>query len=361
MAAGVTPHADYFDGTTSRKRTVELLLADRLQIITDGRVVTTWSYDEIRRADGPPGVLRLRALSAPPLARLEIADADLAAACVARCSQLGASSGWQGIGRVFLLGLAATVSVALMILFGLPALADRIAPLIPLSLERRIGDIAEKQVTALSDGKACDASDGTAALAELVAKVRTAAEVAPAGAPIVVASPVANAFALPGGRVVIFNGLIAAADNPDELAGVLGHEFGHLKHRDGMRNLIHAGGLSFLAGMMYGDVTCGSTLVVASRTLVNASYSREVEDEADAYSIATMQRLRRSPQAMGDLLTRITAKQGGEAVSWLSSHPLTKDRLDRMRAATSRADGPPLLSPEQWTALKAICTTASKT
>lgn len=354
------PRAVYFDGLSSRKRHVDVVLVDRLQIVEDGRVLATWPYDDVRRADGPPGLMRLRALSGAPLARLEIADAGLKAACAARCPGLEAAGGRQDVWRVVVLGLAASISVAAIVLFGLPALADRIAPLIPQSIERRIGDLAERQVMALSGGKTCSASDGATALAQLVGKVRGAADVAPSSPPVVVPSPVANAFALPGGKVVIFSGLLAAADSPDEIAGVLGHEFGHLKHRDGMRNLVHSGGLSFLVGMLFGDLTGGSTLVVASRSVVSASYSREVEDDADAYSIATMQRLGRSPRALGNLLTRITLKHGGDAVSWLANHPLTKDRLDHMRAAASSMDGPPLLSPEQWTALKAICATGPK-
>ena len=93
----------------------------------------------------------------------------------------------------------------------------------------------------------------------------------------VLSTPVPNAFALPGGTVYLFNGLLAKAENPDEIAGVLAHELGHLKHRDGTRNLIYNGGTSFLIGLLFGDITGSGALIFASRSLVTSSYSREAE------------------------------------------------------------------------------------
>ena len=125
----------------------------------------------------------------------------------------------------------------------------------------------------------------------------------------VLATPVPNAFALPGGRIYLFNGLLAKAENPDEIAGVLAHEFGHLRHRDSMRNLIYNGGTSFLIGLLFGDITGSGALIFASRSLVTASYSREAEQNADTFSIDVMHRLGRSPKPMGELLFRVTGKE----------------------------------------------------
>src|SRR5215210_3013984 len=68
------PAAIYFDGTTNRKHKVTLRFGGTLEIIEDGNVVGRWAYGDVRRAEGPPGLLRLRAVSALPLARLEISD-----------------------------------------------------------------------------------------------------------------------------------------------------------------------------------------------------------------------------------------------------------------------------------------------
>ena len=99
----------------------------------------------------------------------------------------------------------------------------------------------------------------------------------------VLSTPIPNAFALPGAKIYLLNGLLAKAENPDEIAGVLAHEFGHLKHRDATRNLIYNGGTSFLIGLLFGDVTGSGALIFASRSLVTSSYSREAEYNADTF------------------------------------------------------------------------------
>src|SRR5438046_1252248 len=110
----------------------------------------------------------------------------------------------------------------------------------------------------------------------------------------VLATPVPNAFALPGGKIYLLNGLLARAQNPDEIAGVLAHELGHLKHRDSTRNLIYNGGTSFLIGLLFGDVTGSSALLFASRTMFEVSYTRDAEAAADRFSIDVMHKLGRT-------------------------------------------------------------------
>ncbi len=136
---------------------------------------------------------------------------------------------------------------------------------------------------------------------------------------------------------------------------MLAHELGHLRHRDATRNLIYNGGTSFLIGLLFGDITGSGALIFASRSLVTASYSREAEQNADTISIDVMHRLGRSTRAMGELLFRVTGKEGDDPFSILSGHPLTEDRLQRMRDADRPPSGPPLLTAEEWAALKAIC------
>jgi predicted Zn-dependent protease len=89
---------------------------------------------------------------------------------------------------------------------------------------------------------------------------------------------------------------------------------------------------------------------------VTTSYSREAEQNADAFSIDVMHRLGRSPKPMGELLFRVTGKQGDRSLSILSGHPLTEDRLRRMSEEDRPPSGPPLLTGEEWASLKAICT-----
>ena len=68
-------------------------------------------------------------------------------------------------------------------------------------------------------------------------RLQTAAQLPIPPDPVVLRSNVANAFALPGGRVYVLAPLLAKSETPDELAGVLTHELGHVAHRDGLRRL----------------------------------------------------------------------------------------------------------------------------
>ena len=93
-------------------------------------------------------------LTAPALARLEICDAAQAAELTARCTRLDENiPGRHGVGAIIGWSLAAAVSIVAVVMFGVPLAADRLAPLVPPSLERRLGDAAEGQVKVLFGGK----------------------------------------------------------------------------------------------------------------------------------------------------------------------------------------------------------------
>jgi Zn-dependent protease with chaperone function len=355
---GPSPPTDgpaiYFDGASSQRRTVMLRLADRLEIGENERTLTEWAYADIRRADGPPNMLRLSCVTAPALARLEVRDAAVAAELVARCGRMDENAPGRGVAAVVGWSLAAAISIIVVVLFGVPLAADRLTPLVPDAFERRVGDVADRQVKTLFGGKVCDNAAGQQAFAKLVNTLRDSAGLDTSVQSGVLATPVPNAFALPGGRVYLFDGLLAKAENPDEIAGVLAHELGHLRHRDNMRGLIHNGGTSFLIGLLFGDITGSGALIFASRTLVTTSYTREAEQGADDFAIDIMHRLGRPTKPMGELLFRVTGKEG-KGLSIISSHPLTEDRLAQMSREDRPASGPPLLTPEEWKALKSIC------
>jgi Zn-dependent protease with chaperone function len=347
----------YFDGTSSRRHAATLAFTDALEIAVDGETKARWAYADIRRADGAPGTLRVFCQSAPPLARVEIRDPALAAELTSRAVNLDEHHlGRRGVAKIVGWSLAATLSIVLVVLFGVPLAADRLAPLVPESFERRLGEASEKQVKIVFGEKTCSSSPaGQAAFEKLVTTLRAAAGLDTSVQSAVVSSEIPNALALPGGKVIVFDSLIAKANSPDEIAGVIAHELGHLKHRDNMRGLIYNGGTSFLIGLLFGDITGSSAVIFASRTLVTSSYSREAETAADTFSIEVMQKLGRPPKAMGELLLRVTGKEGGKGLTIISTHPLTEDRLARMSREDQTIKGPPLLSEAEWQALKGIC------
>lgn len=353
---GSSDTAIFFDGRSSRRRTVCLAFKDQLEISEDGAAPILWAYADIRQVDGAQETLRAMCLSAPPLARIEIRNTQLAAEVASRCPRLGENRiDGRAVTKIVGWSLAAVISIVTLVMFAIPLAADRLVPIVPQGVERRLGDAAEVQIKTIFGNKTCNAASGQKAFDKLLRSLREAAGLDTAVASEVLQTSVPNALALPGGKVILFSGLLAKAKSPDEIAGVLAHELGHLKHRDNMRNLIHDSGTSFLVGLLFGDITGAGALVFASRTLVTSSYSRDVEQSADTFAMDVMRKLGRSPKPMGELLFRVTGKQGDSEMTILASHPLTEDRLERMSEADRPPTGAPLLMPGEWTALQAIC------
>src|SRR6185436_3540149 len=347
-----TPPANaaiYFDGASSRRRAVVLHFSDRLEISEHEQVLAAWDYADMRRADSPSGMLRLACLSAPALARLEVRDDALATELVSRCARIDENTpGRRGVAVIVGWSLAAAISIVAVVLFGLPLIADRLTPLVPDAFERRLGEVADSQIKTMFNARVCDNPAGQQAFVKLVTAIRESAGLDTSVQSGVLSSSIPNAFALPGGKIYVFDGLLAKADNADEIAGVLAHELGHLKHRDNMRGMIHNGATSFLVGLLFGDITGSSVLIFGSRTLVTSSHSREAEHDADSFAIDVMHRLGRPAKPAGELLFRVTGKERDKGLSIISTHPLTEDRLARMSREDRPASGPPLLTTEEW-------------
>ncbi|MEJ1157888.1 M48 family metallopeptidase [Prosthecomicrobium sp. N25] len=355
----------YYDGRSSRGSAVRFVLdlAGVTILSAEGGAIAAWPLGSVRRADSGPGLLRLASTAAED-ARLEISDADalrdVGPALRALPDRDGTS--WAGVAKVGAWFAAAVASLVGLVWIGIPAAADKLAPLVPVPVEQKLGGSVKPQIlAALNRGQAprlCAAPAGKAALERLTAPLVAAAR-APMPITIeVVDVPVPNAFALPGGHVLVMRGLIDRMQGPDELAGVLAHEFGHVVHRDAMRGVLKSAGLSILVGVVVGDFT-GSTIAVAvGRTLIDASYSRGAETMADDFAVDLMGRVGRDGGALGTALERITAdgpKLDG-ALSWLSTHPDTAARAEALRkAGAGRAKGPALLDAAGWASLRAIC------
>lgn len=349
--------AVYFDGTSSRKHRVAVRFGAGIEIVEDGTTLATWPFDSVRRIDGPPDLLRLASTAALPLARLDVEDKATIEAVVLRCKSLDLDSRPAQTGRIVFWSIAAICSILVVTIYGIPLAADRLAPLVPYAVEQRIGDTVAIQVRSIFGARTCDNEPGQDAFATLVDKLRVASGLDRPLDAQVLASSVPNALALPGGRVFVLDALLQQARNPDELAGILAHELGHVHHRHTMRMLIQTGGTSFLIGLLLGDVSGGTAVIFVTRQLMGAAHSRESEQEADEFAAMLMQRLGRSPLPMAEFLFRITGAQkkqlGGFTI--LNSHPLTEDRLAMMKKLDRPATGPELLSPAEWQALQGIC------
>jgi Zn-dependent protease with chaperone function len=357
----------FYDGITSARHIVgvELGAAALLVRAAEGHLLARWPYGDLEHLSAHDGVLRLGRAGSAVLARLEVHDPELAAAIDEQAATVDRTGTIERRGRtkVIAWSVAAVVSLVLMGIFGVPAIADRLTPYVPVAVERKFGEAADAQVRAMLDtdnkGAAFECGhgeaekEGRAALGRLVSRLEAAAE---PGLPIVFSvlrKPEANAFALPGGHIYLFEGLIRKAETPDELAGVIAHEFGHVVNRDSTRSVMQAAALSFLFGMVLGDFVGGGAVVLASKTLLQTSYSREVERRADAFAVELMDKVGGNPRSLGAILVRIEGSNHPGS-KLLIDHPDTKDRLAAINMAAP--GGPlPLISASEWAAIKRVC------
>jgi len=362
--------AIYFDGTCSARHDVKVeAVATGLRVTAKqpaGRLLDEWAYADLRRMSSPDGVLRLSRCGETLLARLEIRDPDLTCAIEDRAETLDrGGAGERRLRRkIVALSFAAGVSLVVTAIYGVPELATQLVPFVPTAVERKLGEAVDKNVHSALDtqhlgavftcGRGPSELAGRAALDELVGKLAAAAALPVELRVDVVRRAEPNAVALPGGRIYVNEGLIAEAQTPDELAGVLAHEMGHVAARDGTRVVLQTAGLSFLFGMMLGDSVGGGAVVIAAKTVLKSSYSRRVESAADAYSVALMQKAGGDPHALGVILARIVVdKDRGLAI--LRDHPETKDRIAAINAVAASAPTAPFLDIAEWSALKQIC------
>jgi len=349
--------AVFYDGETARRRLVSVrITASSLDLHEGEERIASWPVGAVRRCEAPDGLLRLSLDGGPPLARLDVSDPRDQAAIRSHCVRLEQGERRDRAGRIVLWSVLAAVSLTLSAVYLLPVVAERLTPLVPVSWERRLGTAVDNQVRLIFGEKVCEHPTGKAALDALSARLKAAAGPDVQADIAVLDSKVPNAVALPGGRIYLFRGLLDRAESADEVAGVLAHELGHVAHRDGLRALIQAGGASYLLGLLFGDVSGGATVVLVSRLAIERAHSREAEADGDAYASRTMLALGRSPGPLGVLLKRIDGNQS-QATAFLSTHPVTDQRLKFLERQVPARSGDPLLADEEWRALKEICKT----
>ena len=164
----------------------------------------------------------------------------------------------------------------------------------------------------------------------------------------------ANAFALPGGRVVLFRGLIEDAGDPGEVAGVLAHEIGHVTHRHGTQAILRSLGLEVLFGLMLGELGEGLFGGIGA-SLLSLSYSRDAEVEADRVALVLLGDTGIGARGLAAFFKRLA--EGGPklpaALQLLSTHPSHEARA-RLFEGAMGAQGP-AMSAADWAALKEIC------
>jgi Zn-dependent protease with chaperone function len=241
--------------------------------------------------------------------------------------------------------------------WGIPGLAALLAPRVPVAWEERLGDAALAEVA--PPERRCRSADGERALSRMVEGLTRPLGPTPYAFRVhVLDSPRVNAFALPGGHVVLLRGLVERVREPGELAGVLAHELQHVLRRHGMRVILQHASVGLLITVLAGDPTgaMGYGIEVA-RSFGTLAYTRQAEEEADLWGARMLVAAGLDPGGLATFLEQLDDQ--GPMPSYLSSHPTNADRISRLRALAAPTPGaaPPPVDADGWQAIRAMCGT----
>ena len=338
--------AGYFDGRSSRRHEVALAIRDGRVLVAGDFGQRSWALAEVdisRSGGRGPCTLRFSDGALCELVDDAALAAELAAAGVVDSAVAHAEGRWRwALGAL----AGAVVLIAAAYVYALPWLAERLAPAIPDAVTAAISSAAlqglDSQVLTPSKltlqrqqeiaAQVAALATGPGSLPPYRLQFRSAPRIG------------ANAFALPGGEVIILDELLALAKRDEEVIAVVAHELGHLHYHHGMRQLIQSTVVSVAAAVYLGDV---STLVAGLTALVLESrYSRQFELEADAYAgrllLATPAALEPLIAMLGRLDDAHDKARGsargsaGAGSDLLSSHPDSEERIRALREMARR-------------------------
>ena len=322
--------ASYYDGKSSRRHAVELMYHNGVLAIS-GDVRRVCQMREVHVLERIHSATRKLVL--PDGAYLEVMDA-------AGFDTLIAEMGYRDpiAVRIHQRWRTALVAFALFFavmvpsyLYGLPVASKFVAMRLPESAQRAIG----RESLSFLDGRFFLPSELTPDRQKSIVNRFKALSPPRLDSPkyeiIFRKSRIGpNAFALPSGQIVMTDELVKLLADDDAIIGVLAHELGHLHERHLLQRIIQGSVVGFATMVLFGDVS--SVVAAIPTTLLDLKYSRDAEREADDYAIAMMK-----VNGIGLEGLRLTFEKLGKKSpgmnSYLSSHPSTAERIERINKA----------------------------
>ena len=277
--------------------------------------------------------------AAPPALGPQLAQWQKKAKAVERRFRIGAG----------VIGLLVALPFLLIgaLIWQAPTLMGWVANKIPSSLEDDLGRMSTAQIKATS---------GLIEDGELVDMISTVGGRLTQGSRYkyhwyVIKDDTINAFAMPGGYVVVHTGLLKSASSAEELAGVLAHEVQHVELRHSLQQIINQLGWTVIMSLAVGGAD-SSVWAGATQQLLQLSFGREQESQADVAGLAALRRANINPQGMLSFFEKLS-KQEGTTIELLSTHPASANRLETLRLAVNAGGVTPAPAlPYDWSKIK---------
>jgi Zn-dependent protease with chaperone function len=231
--------------------------------------------------------------------------------------------------------------------YGVLTAAQATIHAMPVSVDNKIGSLAIESMTL--DGKPVEDEVIGGAVKTILTRLEPHAGLAGLAFDVrVIDAPAVNAFCLPGGKIVVYTGLLRKAKSAEQVAGVMGHEMAHAIKRHGLRQLAKSLGVLVAIELLIGDI--GGLVAMGVEFAKSAAltrYSREIETEADLVGVRLLHAAAIDPAALAEFFTLLEDEghDAPDAVAWLSTHPQHGVRVATIndeRATLGKQDYRPL-------------------
>lgn len=324
--------ASYYDGLTAGAERVTLDLIDRslrFEIAGAALWVELRKTEVVEPVGRGPWIVEMA-----DGASLKITDADFGKKLADESGSLGFVRMLEGAWHWALVSIVVAIAATWGTLtYGVPALATTVAFALPENVSAALRD----EGMGILDDMLFEQSELPPETVEHVTRLfddikRMNPEFSPYRLEFRASRIGPNAFAVPGGIVVMTDELVELAESDAEIMAVLAHEVGHLYGRHSLRILLqNSVSALFIAGLT-GDVSNITALSAAIPTvLMQAKYSRDFEREADDFAFDYLEVRGVSTGALSQLLVRLELSESGDGdglAAWLSSHPPSQERID---------------------------------
>jgi Zn-dependent protease with chaperone function len=249
-----------------------------------------------------------------------------------------------GLGGCLVGLLLVTLPFIAIYLWVIPVLANEAADKVPVDVEMKIGDAWFQSLTA----QYTIDSSRTQLIQEFYDSLHYGGAYDMRIS--LVNEPVVNAFAMPGGHIVVFDSILQIMDAPEQLAALLAHEASHVQLKHSTRAIFRQMASTIAIVTIFGDFRTVAGLVAQqTNQLAGLSYSRSLEMEADKHGLALMEAQGIPLQGMPDLFRRMESTTPKETSSnipnFLSTHPALEERIQTTEETAKKTNQPGVISP----------------
>lgn len=359
--------AVYFDGETARDNAVTLKRAgSTLEFLGERTPLTTWTIAGLHPIDPPsPGQPFRITHDNKPGARLIIKDQAFIDDLVQQNSHLNGGYSWRHLGHVLGWTAAGLAGLGLLGYVSMTILPHHIAKVLPSDMKNTWGTQVVNSI--VGTAKRCETTNSKAAVSAMVAALAEGGSELPPVSVEVYDMDLVNAFAVPGGRVILTRGLINEASTPAEVTGVLAHELGHVYHLHAEAQLVRVSGLQILASLVSGGTSTDLVTTAAGLAAI-LRYTRDAEREADEFARSVMETASVDPMGLKSFFEKLMKLEGGTPKDQnnspsaldrignvFSTHPGTEDRIKEIKPLAAGKTAVKIMTDEQWQALRKAC------